>query len=172
MRSTTTRRAGRGLSKAAWIAIAGASVVTVTLFVLLLRDLRGTRHSASPLGDDAPTPVEPEALASAGSTRAPVNKPAPPADVPQPWMATPENTPPLPEGHIPAWEVNPPRPDDIAIPALDEDPFANVPVPDPTSVNGTRPPRPPLPLAPPSAGQPMDPPSPPASPANPDDDEE
>jgi hypothetical protein len=69
------------------------------------------------------------------------------ADETPPWKATPNNTPALPEGTVPPWEVDPPPPDPSA--PLPPDPVDppnpaehRPPLHNPGGVNGDRPPRP------------------------------
>jgi hypothetical protein len=62
-----------------------------------------------------------------------------------PWDATPESSPPVPAGHVPAWEVAPPAP--ASPPArpirLPDDPARSRPaMHNPGGVDGVRPPRP------------------------------
>jgi hypothetical protein len=63
-----------------------------------------------------------------------------------PWEATPQNTPPVPPGHIPAWQVKPPRPDPTPPPpppVPPPDPATHrPPMHNPGGVDGDRPPRP------------------------------
>jgi hypothetical protein len=68
------------------------------------------------------------------------------ADETPPWKATPNNTPALPEGTVPTWEVDPPPPDPSA--PLPPDPVDppnpaehRPPLHNPGGVNGDRPPR-------------------------------
>jgi hypothetical protein len=71
----------------------------------------------------------------------------PGAKVPPPWEATPDNSPPVPKGQIPAWVVKPPRPDPTLqpppVPHPPPDPAVfQPPMHNPGGVNGDRPPRP------------------------------
>lgn len=80
-----------------------------------------------------------------GGLRAP-NAPVELTDATPPWQTTPENSPPLPAGYVPAWVVKPPAPDPngaLPEPVEPPDPLTTPPPMDnPGGVNGDRPERP------------------------------
>lgn len=96
---------------------------------------------ARPVGISSPAP----APTTAPSTEARKSG-APPREL-KPWEATKENSPPVPKGHIPAWQVNPPPPPPPSPPwpPPREPPDPQIhrpPMHNPGGVDGDRPPRP------------------------------
>lgn len=83
---------------------------------------------------------------SLDGTNPPTSAPPLPPETP-PWEATPENTPPVAEGFVPAWKVRPPPPDpSVPPPPAPREPPEPArhrpPMDNPGGVNGDRPERP------------------------------
>ena len=130
-REASRRRRSRLVGVIAAAAIAVGVVVGLTL--------AGLHHSRAPKDRSPSTgwrldyPVPEPATAAVGNEGPRI----------PPWEATPENTPDVPEGHIPAWVVKPPPPDPNmpAPPPAREwpDPAAQrTPLHDPRDMNGNR----------------------------------
>src|SRR5262245_45644648 len=102
---------GAGGRRPGVVALVSLGLVVTGIFgALLLEDLyRGKRKQ------EVSTATKSGYAARRSTVAAPLDdklfKPVPlPKEMP-PWEATPENSPPVPEGHIPAWVVKPPPPD-------------------------------------------------------------
>jgi hypothetical protein len=108
----------------------------LAFYLLVLRQPTGAEAIESPL--------------PGATSTAPVHANVAPVAVPgrvAPWEATRENTPPVPAGQVPAWQVRPAAPDPTmhmpAAPVAPPDPQTTTPPMDnPGGVNGDRPPRP------------------------------
>lgn len=150
-----------GHKKTATLLVGGmALLVAGTFAALTLSDL-GHRSRVpagapdGPGGKDFLRPLRPP-HPPVRSVHADLSAPGTPVPLPpeiSPWEATPDNTPPLPEGQVPAWEVKPPPPDPSVppppAPREPPDPASyRPPMDNPGGVNGDRPERPVSGLAP------------------------
>ncbi len=125
--------------KSRWILI-GLAAAVVVLVVLTLRGLRASNEPVTTVPRNAP----------ATTTSAPASKGAAAvtnvANETPPWQATPESTPTLPPGTVPAWKVSPPPPDpSLSPPSPPREPpnpaLHRPSMDNPGGVNGDRPER-------------------------------
>jgi hypothetical protein len=134
------------------IVIAIGMLASGTFAALILVDLHGAQLPAAGGSAGATTsPIVTVRHTPAFADRGDENRPrdvrtVPPPPTTAPWEATPESSPPLPDRHIPAWQVRPPPPDPNAAarpePTSPPDPATTRPPMDnPGGVNGDRPPR-------------------------------
>jgi outer membrane biosynthesis protein TonB len=142
-----TAQPASGGSRAARLLLLGGLLVVGVLVGLLVENLY--RGRPAPTGETAPAvtaartaprlyaPTAPLAAARADAAPEPPTIP--------PWESTPQNTPTVPPGHIPAWQVKSPRPEVTPppTPVPPPDPASHrPPMHNPGGVDGDRPPRP------------------------------
>lgn len=138
----------RGLIGGALVLLAGAGVYSMS---------GGSNStSAPPPAAGGAAPASPVSASVPFSRTTPAATPEPRARAPEadgpaalePWQVSRENTPPPPEGYVPAWKVRPPRPEQLSqvpLPPPREPPEPSLhrpPVENPGGVNGDRPARP------------------------------